>query len=73
MCADYEPRAALDGGPDGLDAYRALAELLPRILKPGGHALLEIGAGTGKSDGTRCSRALKWHGLPPIWRVFPAA
>lgn len=42
---DHEPRAALDGGPDGLDAYRGLAELLPRILEPGGHALLEIGAG----------------------------
>jgi release factor glutamine methyltransferase len=42
---DHEPRDALDGGPDGLDAYRALAGLLPRILKPGGHALLEIGAG----------------------------
>jgi release factor glutamine methyltransferase len=43
--AHFEPRAALDGGPDGLDAYRALAELLPRILRPGGHALLEIGLG----------------------------
>ena len=42
---DHEPRAALDGGVDGLDAYRALAGLLPGILKPGGHALLEIGAG----------------------------
>jgi len=44
VCA-YEPRAALDGGLDGLAAYRALARLLPRILVPGGHALLEIGAG----------------------------
>jgi release factor glutamine methyltransferase len=43
--AHYEPRAALDGGPDGLDAYRALAELLPGLLKPGGYALLEIGLG----------------------------
>jgi release factor glutamine methyltransferase len=42
---DHEPKAALDGGPDGLDAYRALAGLLPGILKPGGHALLEIGLG----------------------------
>ena len=41
----HEPHAALDGGPDGLAAYRALARLLPRILAPGGHALLEIGAG----------------------------
>lgn len=41
----HEPRAALDGGPDGLDAYRGLAELLPKILEPGGHALLEIGVG----------------------------
>jgi release factor glutamine methyltransferase len=42
---DYEPRAALDGGPDGLEAYRALAPLLPRILKPGAVAVLEIGVG----------------------------
>ncbi len=41
----YEPRAALDGGEDGLDAYRELAGLLPRILGSGGHALLEIGLG----------------------------
>ncbi|HEU0094946.1 MAG TPA: peptide chain release factor N(5)-glutamine methyltransferase [Rhizomicrobium sp.] len=43
--ARFEPHGALDGGPDGLDAYRGLAVLLPRILKPGGHALLEIGIG----------------------------
>lgn len=41
----HEPGAALDGGPDGLDAYRGLADLLPKILKPGGHAVLEIGIG----------------------------
>jgi release factor glutamine methyltransferase len=45
----FEPRAALDGGPDGLDAYRALAGLLPKILAPGGHALLEIGFGQANS------------------------
>jgi len=43
--AGFEPRAALDGGADGLSAYRALAELLPGLLTPGGHALLEIGFG----------------------------
>ena len=42
---DHEPRAALDGGLDGLDAYRALGRLLPGLLRPGGHALLEIGMG----------------------------
>jgi release factor glutamine methyltransferase len=43
--SQFEPRASLDGGPDGLDAYRALAELLPGLLKPDGYSLLEIGAG----------------------------
>lgn len=47
--AEFEPRAALDGGTDGLDAYRALAGLLPRILRLGGHALLEIGFGQSNS------------------------
>jgi release factor glutamine methyltransferase len=41
----YEPQAALDGGPDGLSAYRAIAPLLEHRLKPGGVGLLEIGAG----------------------------
>ena len=41
----FEPRAALDGGMDGLGAYRGLAGLLPRLLKPGGMALLELGLG----------------------------
>ena len=50
--SQFEPRAALDGGPDGLSAYRALAELLPRLLVPGGHALLEIGLGQAQAMGT---------------------
>lgn len=41
----HEPRAALDGGADGLCAYRNLAALLPRLLRPGGYAVLEIGLG----------------------------
>lgn len=41
----HEPRAALDGGADGLNAYRGLAELLPRLLRPGGMAVLELGLG----------------------------
>ena len=50
--SQFEPRVALDGGLDGLDAYRALAGLLPRILKSGGHALLEIGIGQAGAMGT---------------------
>jgi release factor glutamine methyltransferase len=40
---DHEPRLALDGGPDGLDAYRQLAPEILRVLKPGGRFALEIG------------------------------
>lgn len=42
---DHEPRAALDGGPEGLDAYRAILADLPRSLAPNGVAVLELGAG----------------------------
>jgi len=47
--AHFEPRAALDGGRDGLSAYRSLAELLPNLLSANGHALLEIGLGQAQS------------------------
>jgi release factor glutamine methyltransferase len=40
----YEPRLALDGGQDGLDAYRAIIPSLARLLAPGGFAALEVGA-----------------------------
>ncbi len=40
---DHEPRLALDGGEDGLDAYRVLAGEMLRVLKPGGRFLVEIG------------------------------
>jgi release factor glutamine methyltransferase len=41
---DYDPRVALDGGPDGLAIYREVAQGLTRIL-PEGWAILEVGAG----------------------------
>jgi release factor glutamine methyltransferase len=43
----HEPRLALDGGADGLDAYRALAPQVMRVLKPGGVFALEIGHDQG--------------------------
>lgn len=40
---DHDPLLALDGGPDGLVAYRELAPEIMRILKPGGVFAVEIG------------------------------
>jgi release factor glutamine methyltransferase len=45
----FEPVEALSGGGDGLAAYRALAPLIARVLRPGGMAFLEIGAGQEES------------------------
>ncbi|HEX3427630.1 MAG TPA: HemK/PrmC family methyltransferase, partial [Candidatus Limnocylindrales bacterium] len=47
IAASFEPRAALDGGDDGLDPTRALLERLPEVLAPDGVALFEIGADQG--------------------------
>ena len=43
----FDPRAALDGGPDGLSAYRALGAAIRGLLGPAGKAYIEIGAGQG--------------------------
>jgi release factor glutamine methyltransferase len=43
----YEPREALDGGPDGLDHIRRLLAQAGERLKPSGVVLLEIGATQG--------------------------
>lgn len=40
---EFEPDEALFAGKEGLDAYRALAPQLPRLLNPGGLAAVEIG------------------------------
>ena len=46
---DHDPRLALDGGADGLDAYRAILCDLPRLLAPGGVAVLELGFGQAEA------------------------
>jgi release factor glutamine methyltransferase len=42
---DHEPRLALDGGLDGLDAYRRLAPEILNVLVPGGRFAVEVGLG----------------------------
>ncbi len=44
----FEPRLALDGGRDGLDAFRVLTAGAPRYLRPGGWLLLEHGFRQGE-------------------------
>ena len=40
---DHDPLGALDGGSDGLDAYRALVPQAARLLGPGGVLVVEVG------------------------------
>ena len=58
----FDPRLALDGGPDGLGPYRIIAAGAARHLKPGGQVLVEIGYDQGKS----VSALFAEHGLTEI-------
>ncbi|GAB6054249.1 peptide chain release factor N(5)-glutamine methyltransferase [Magnetospira thiophila] len=58
----YEPRQALDGGPDGLDFYRRLAAEVPRYLVDGGWLAVEVGQGQA-DDVTALFRRAGLHGL----------
>lgn len=58
---EHDPALALDGGPQGLDAYRALAQALPGLLRPGGRAVLELGIGQEADVAALLAAA----GLPP--------
>lgn len=46
---DYEPHLALDGGADGLEVIRRLVPMAVSRLLPGGHLLLEVGAGQAEA------------------------
>ena len=45
----HDPAAALDGGADGLAAYRAILGEIDRVLKPGGIAAFEVGQGQAEA------------------------
>jgi len=53
----YDPVAALDGGLDGLDAYRAILADLPRLLAPGALVAFELGQGQGPAVGSTMAAA----------------
>jgi release factor glutamine methyltransferase len=58
VAASFEPRSALDGGPDGLELIRRLLPSLPGALAPRALALLEIGADQAEAVGTIAAQLL---------------
>jgi release factor glutamine methyltransferase len=59
---DHEPRAALDGGPEGLVMLRRVVAAAPGHLAKGGVLALEIGAG----EAVAASRLLSEAGLADV-------
>lgn len=49
---DFDPPRALDGGPDGLDLYRAIAAAAPALLAPDGALVVELGGGQADAVAT---------------------
>lgn len=63
---DYEPHLALDGGPDGLDLYRAITEKWLSALRLGGYLICEVGAG----QAPQVELLFAQHGLTDI-QTYP--
>lgn len=71
---DYEPASALDGGPDGLDAFRAVLPRLNDLVAPGARILLEVGqgqAGAVEAIAGACGleAVRRWRDLAAVDRV----
>jgi release factor glutamine methyltransferase len=75
---DYDPRAALDGGADGLNSYRAILSRAGALLAPGGFLAFEVGHDQGEAVAALCRKA----GLSEVrilkdlggrWRVVTAS
>ena len=58
----FDPRIALDGGPDGLDAYRALVPAAARIIAPGGWLAMEVGEGQADAVAGLIRACSRWVG-----------
>jgi release factor glutamine methyltransferase len=75
--ARFEPLLALDGGPDGLAAYRAISTVLGGLVAPGGTVLFEVGEGqaiavAGLLAAAGLTPGTPWRDLGGIERVVPA-
>ena len=62
----FEPRLALDGGPDGLDLYRRLVPGLPTLVAPRGIAILEAGPANARALEAMVREALPLAGVETI-------
>jgi release factor glutamine methyltransferase len=60
--SQYEPKQALDGGADGLACYRVIVAALPKHLKKGGLAAIELGLGQAQA----VERLAIDNGLKPL-------
>ncbi|MBB3915624.1 peptide chain release factor N(5)-glutamine methyltransferase [Rhizobium fabae] len=76
----FDPVAALDGGPDGLDAYRAIAKDAASFMRPNGVVGLEIGydqrddvTAIFEAKGFRCLKSVKDYGQNDRVLVFALA
>jgi len=62
----HEPRMALAGGDDGLDAVRAIVDAAPRYLNRGGTLVVEVGNARDAVEAT-------FPRLPLVWLATPSA
>ena len=74
----YDPALALDGGPDGLAAYRAIIPALRPVMQPTGAAFLEIGCtqaaevtGIARRSGFHAQTAMDLAGMPRCVALMP--
>jgi release factor glutamine methyltransferase len=59
----FDPQAALDGGPDGLEPYRLLAAAAPLLLRPQGIVGFEVGIGQAREVAAMLGEGM---GVKPI-------
>ncbi len=76
--ARFEPRRALDGGSDGLDAYRTIAAQASKLVTSGGWLAVEVGEGQAPEiasilGAARLTPKAPWKDLGGIERVVAAA